>query len=46
MVATAIPSIEGGNPMILLIRASLLALAMAAGLTPPPAIDLNGHPVD
>jgi hypothetical protein len=31
--------------MILLMCASLLTLAMAAGLTPLPAIDLNGHPV-
>ena len=31
--------------MTMLIRASLLALAMGAGLTGPFAIDLNGHPV-
>jgi len=31
--------------MTLLIRASLLALAMGAGLTGPLAIDVNGHPV-
>jgi hypothetical protein len=31
--------------MNMLIRASLLALAMSAGLTGPLAIDVNGHPV-
>jgi AhpC/TSA family len=31
--------------MTMLIRASLLVLAMGAGLTGPFAIDLNGHPV-
>jgi hypothetical protein len=32
--------------MTVLIRASLLALAMNAGLTGTLAVDLNGHPVD